>query len=166
LRHADTPLDEINTEGSESRVIDARNDGYTLSGCSTLPQGNIALLTEKTQQREIQFDFVFAAVPNGSGPQKMVLESVVVEQILDSFVTVRPEQRQHQQDPGLLRVEFIGCHQIHRIVVYFHIASDGPGCNPAAPNDDDTLLRGVRGCLQGCLIHIAIADSSDDDAFL
>ena len=55
----------------------------------------------------------------------------MVEQILDFFATARPEQRQHQQDSGLLRVEFIGRHQVHRIIVYFHVASDGSRHNPA-----------------------------------
>ena len=52
--------------------------------------------------------------------------SVAIEQALDFFWTARPEQRQHQQYPGLLRVEFIGRHQVRRIIVYFHIAPNGP----------------------------------------
>ena len=106
---------------------------------------------------------MIAAAPGGRHRIQMV-GSIAIEQTLDFFWTARPEQGQHQQDPGLLRVEFIGRHQVHRIIVYFHIAPNGPGHNPAAPDNDNTLLRGIRGCLQGCLIHIAIADSSDDDA--
>ena len=41
---------------------------------------------------------------------------MVAEQILDFSVTARPGQRQHQQDPELLQVEFIGRHRAHRTI--------------------------------------------------
>lgn len=97
--------------------------------------------------------------------KRMIPGSIVVKEILNLGSGPWLEQRKHQQNSGLLRVELIGCHKIQLIVVHFYVAPNRPRHNAAASDNHYSFLRGIRRSLQGSLIHVSIADASDDDTF-
>jgi hypothetical protein len=100
-----------------------------------------------------------------TSPGNMKLYLVAVEQVLDLGGCAGLQQRQREQDPRLLWVEFVRSYEAQFIIVDLYVSTDCSHCHSAASYDNNTFLSRSGGSLQGDLVHIAVAHSGDDDPF-
>ena len=79
-------------------------------------------------------------IPHPWAARRMLpASSVSLKQLLDFRCGARFQQCQHQQNPRLLRIQFVGSHKAHLIIVYLDVASDGSRHNAAASDDHHSL---------------------------
>src|SRR5215469_3964518 len=90
--------------------------------------------------------------------------SIGHEQSLDVRWRTLLQQCQRQKNARLLRIELIGCDEPELVVVQLNIASNQTRGYAAAANHNYSLFHCPRGRIHCRLVHVPVANASDDDA--
>src|SRR5688572_11071117 len=70
--------------------------------------------------------------------------SVIVVELLQLIRRALLQQRKHQQDPRLLRIQLVGGDEAELVVVELDVAADRARCHPRAAHDRDAALGHLR----------------------